>query len=97
MTEQSKYDVTQAVAYVGQKVKSYNGSVYAVIFMLWNGHGTEKDSKIKYVKLLNLKTEKTVRVAYDQFIKQLNENKISLSSFEFTKDVGVINEPHFNQ
>lgn len=97
MTEESKYDVTQAVVFVGQKVTSHNGSVYDVIFMLWNGQGTENDSKIKYVKLLNLKTEKTVRVAYDEFIKQLNENKISISSFEFTKDIGVINEPHFNQ
>jgi hypothetical protein len=85
------YRITDAVVAVGQKIASKKGGSYAVLFICWNGKAGENDKKIKHVLLLHIQSECTLRIAYDNLIRQLNEDKLSIESFAIGRDIGQIN------
>lgn len=85
------YKITDAVVAVGQKIASQKGGSYAVLFICWNGAAKENEAKIKHVLLLHCQSETTIRISYSNLIRQLNEDKLSIKSFAFGRDIGQIN------
>jgi hypothetical protein len=85
------YKITDAVVAVGQKIASKKGGSYAVLFICWNGKGGENDKKINHVLLLHIQSQSTLRIAYENLIRQLNEEKLTIESFTHGRDIGLIN------
>lgn len=75
--------VTEVAAVIGSKVYSKRtGQTYVVVWIQWNSEGSDKDPKIRWIMMLNLKTAKTMKVDYSLFIELVNKQSLILGFFE---------------
>lgn len=73
----------EIIACIGMKVYSKaTAKTYVVMFILWDSKAGPGDPQIQYVQLLNLATQKHIKVYYPSMVQMVNDGRLVLGYFE---------------